>query len=277
MPRTKKDGLAYFPFDVNFFSDDKIENLRWAHGPVGILTYINLLARMYTHRYFIEFKDIDDLARSIAKDIACDQMRKTATRVTEIINYLVGSGILDKGLYEQGVVSGQAMQEQYIISAHRMRRKEIRIDMYALVDVFEVLRKNKINVAENTVIVTEKGIYVAIGTQSKSKVNIINNNNIYTTTYNNYSYIFYNNNAHTRAEEAGSVGNAESTAENAAGAPTRAKVLGFFYGEELFPVERGLEEAQKFIDYNTLRKWDCLPDWQAAARMWAVRAKERIG
>ena len=27
-------------------------------------------------------------------------------------------------------------------------------------------------------------------------------------------------------------------------------------------------EAEKFIDYNLLRKWKCLPDWQAAARRW---------
>ena len=273
MPRLKKEGLAYFPFDVNFFSDDKIENLRWAYGPVGILTYINLLARMYTHRYYIEFNDIADLSRSIAKDIACDQLRKTATRVTEIINYLVGSGILDKGLYEQGVVSGQAMQEQYIVAAHKMRRKEIRLDVYALVDVFEVLRKNKINVAENTIIVTLKGVYVALGTQSKSKVKLLyNNNNIYTTTYNNYSYIFYNNAREREEAEKGlNVENSvETPRENEI--PTLDEVAEFFLEETSLRGDiRCSDEAQKFIDYNYLLKWKCLPDWKAAARRWVEK------
>lgn len=263
MPRPKKkEGLAYFPLDVNFFEKEEIKDLKWTHGPVGILAYLNLLSRMYAKGYYIEFKDINVLARSIAADITSDQQRKTAIRVTETINHLVGNGVLDEGLFEQGVISGVAIQEQYILSAHKMRRREIRFDVYTLVDVLEVLRKNEVIVADNTVIVTKTGVYVAKSTQSKSNSNsIYNNNNIHTTTNNNIFYFFKSENEYLEALRS----------EKEMKAPSRAEVMGFFYIENLLEAHEGYEEAQKFIDYNTLRGWTCLPNWQAAARRWIIQ------
>lgn len=264
MPRPKKEGLAYFPLDVNFFENEKIKDLKWTHGPVGILTYLNLLSRTYANRYYIEFKDINVLARSIAADITSDQQRKTAIRVTETINYLVGNGTLDEGLYEQGVISGKAIQEQYILSAHKMRRREIRFDVYTLVDVLEVLRQNEVIVAENTVIVTKTGVYVAKSTQSKSNSNSIYNNIYTTTTNNNIFYFFNDENEYLEALRA----------EKEMKAPSRADVMGFLFAEVGLEPSEGLEEAQKFVDYNALRGWSCLPNWKAAARRWIIMRGE---
>ena len=117
MPRPFKTGLDYFPLDTNFFENKKIKNLRRAHGPIGVLTYLNLLCRVYQNGYFYKFEDADELAMDIAEQIASEQIRRTATCVTETINYLVGRGILDEGLFKQGIISGVALQEQYVISA----------------------------------------------------------------------------------------------------------------------------------------------------------------
>jgi hypothetical protein len=141
MPRPIKEGLDYFPLVVDFFSNKKIKNLRRAHGPIGALTYLNLLCRVYRGGYFYRFESLEELAMDIAEEIASEQIRRTATSVAETINYLVGRGILDEGLFKKGIISGVALQEQYVISAYKAKRK-IKMDVHCLVDVSEVIEKN---------------------------------------------------------------------------------------------------------------------------------------
>ena len=112
MPRPLKAGLDYFPLDTDFFTNKKIKNLRRAHGTIGVLTYLNLLCRVYKNGYYYQFDDLEELSMDIAEEIACAQLRATATSVAETINYLVGRGILAEGLFERGIISGVALQEQ---------------------------------------------------------------------------------------------------------------------------------------------------------------------
>jgi hypothetical protein len=149
MGRKVKKGLDYFPLYHDFFTSKKIKALRRAHGSVGILTYLNLLCKVYDRGYFYRFDGIDELAMDIAEEIANAQLRATATGVTETINYLVGQGILDEGLFKRGIISGVALQEQYVISSYKAKRK---IEM----DVFCLLQKN------------EEGVYVSGSTPEKN-------------------------------------------------------------------------------------------------------------
>lgn len=47
-----------------------------------------------------------------------------------------------------------------------------------------------------------------------------------------------------------------------------------YMAEELC-VESAASEAEKFIAWNALREWACLPNWQAAADLWCARIDER--
>ena len=149
MGRKVKKGLDYFPLYHDFFTSKKIKALRRAHGSVGILTYLNILCKVYDRGYFYRFDNIDELAMDISEEIANAQLRATATGVTETINYLVGQGILDEGLFKRGIISGVALQEQYVISSYKAKRK---IEM----DVFCLLQKN------------EEGVYVSGSTPEKN-------------------------------------------------------------------------------------------------------------
>lgn len=40
-------------------------------------------------------------------------------------------------------------------------------------------------------------------------------------------------------------------------------------------VECAASEADKFVAWNALRNWACLPNWQAAADLWCARIDER--
>lgn len=248
MARPIKCGLDYFPLVTDFFSNKKIKNLRRAHGSIGVLTYLNLLCKVYQNGYYYRFDDLEELAMDIAEEIACTQLRATATSVTETINYLVGREILDEGLFKRGIISGVALQEQYILSMHKARQK-VKFDMYALVDVNVVIQKNKIIAEETPVIAEETPVNDAEMTQSKINKNKVNKSIIVTQQQH----------ARTRADDVKSCD-----------IPTLNAVVDYFHSRG---AEAPLTEATNFIDYNVKRGWDCLPEWTTAAEKWLDHIK----
>ena len=260
MGRDLKVGLDYFPVYHDFFQNKKMKALRRAHGPIGLLTYLNLLCRVYDNGYYYRFDSLEELAQDIAEEIASEQLRKVAACVTETIHYLVGHQILSEELFKQDVISGVAMQEQYIKSAYRAKRK-IKMDTYLLVDVLVVLEKIKENAEEIGFSSEEIGFSTEKGTQSKSKSKKEEKKNFFTTTTTART--------HTHAHE-------ECLSDN--DGPSFAEIYEFFKND--FDVEAygdPMEEAGKFLAYNAKRGWDCLPDWQSTAQLWASRVREHSG
>ena len=176
MPRPLSQGLAYFPLDTDFFVNKKITSLRRAHGSVGILTYLSLLSRIYRRGYYYKFESLDELSMDIAEEIASEQIRRVAACVSRVIIYLVGQGILHEGLFEESVLTGEAIQEQYIISALKARRK-IKMDVYALVDVLAVAQKNRISVTETLFNATKTRVNAEEMPQRERKENEKEGNN----------------------------------------------------------------------------------------------------
>lgn len=243
MARPYKAGLDYFPLDVDFFTNKKIKNLRRAHGTIGVLTYLNLLCRVYSNGYYYRFDDIEELSMDIAEEIANAQLRSVSTSVTETINYLVGRGILSQELFERGIISGEALQEQYVLSAYKAKR-QLKMDVHCLVDVNVVIQKSKVNSEEIGVNSEETKVNAENGTQSK--INKINNNNSLSLS------------ACTRVE------------------PTIVEAIRYFEQIGLKKTD-AFKEAQKFIEFNASRSWDCLKKgtWEQTADCWLARKEER--
>lgn len=173
MARPIKVGLSYFPLDTSFFSNEKIKTLRRKHGAIGVLTYLNILCKVYgKDGYFFKIPggDKESFYMDIAEEIASgnDQIRQVTSRVRETIHHLLEQGILDRDLFDKDVISGIALQEQYVLATYKARQK-VKIDIYGLVDALEVMRENGVNVAETGVIVTETPVNVAIMTQKKEE------------------------------------------------------------------------------------------------------------
>lgn len=245
MPRPFKVGLDYFPLDTDFFTNKKTKNLRRAHDSIGVLTYLNLMCRVYRNGYYYKFDDLEELSMDIAEEIASNQLRRVAASVTETINYLVGRGILDEGLFERGIISGVALQEQYAISAYKAKRK-IEMDVHCLVDVNEVIAKNRFNSEETAVNTEETKVNAEESTQSKSKVNNSKNKvNSFTTT--------------------------TTTARARDDIPSDQEILEYFVSRKFEDPET---ESYKFKVYNESRGWDCLPNWKGAANLWRIRMED---
>lgn len=167
--RSPKESFDYFPLDCDFFENDKIKALRRAHGAVGILTYLNILCRIYrSHGYYYEFRDFDVLVEDIAEQLVSknDRRRHVSACVRESIRYLIDHEILDRGLIEQTVMTGHAMQEKYIEMVLRSRRK-LKMDVYVLVDVRLVISKFRISAEEIPISAEEIAISAEEMQQSK--------------------------------------------------------------------------------------------------------------
>lgn len=87
MSRPIKNGLAYFPFDVDFFSDKKIKRLRAKFGTDGIAVYMYLLCEIYRNGYYIEYDE--DLILDIS-----DELNISEGSTTQIMKYLLSRSLL---------------------------------------------------------------------------------------------------------------------------------------------------------------------------------------
>lgn len=173
MGRSLKPGFDFFPLNCDFFDNDKIKALRRAHGEVGILTYLNLLTRIYrTNGYYYKCTDLDALAEDIAEQLTNDRIRRKTACVRETINYLIGHEILDRGLAERGIISGNAMQVQYVIMAYKAKRK-IQMDVHRLVDVDLVIQEIRISSEETGISSEETAVNSEKTPQSKERVKYI--------------------------------------------------------------------------------------------------------
>lgn len=141
MPRPKKRGFMYFPLDTDFFLDENVKLLRRSYGSTGVLTYINLMCKIYRNGYYYCFDDIEMLAADIAEEISNSQLKHTADTVQKCIRLLVLRGTLDRELFELGVLSGKDIQEQYIVSCARAKRISYP-EEYSLVNTEKVLASN---------------------------------------------------------------------------------------------------------------------------------------
>lgn len=87
MARPQKNGLLYFPLDVDFFSDKKIKSLKARYGGNGIMFYLYLLTEIYHNGYYIGW-DAD------SEDNAIDDLHLTEGFIKQVLTFLTGRSLL---------------------------------------------------------------------------------------------------------------------------------------------------------------------------------------
>lgn len=129
-----KTGLDYFPFDVDFFDDDKISLTATRFGIKGELIAVKLLCRIYKNGYYSEFNE----------DIACLFAKRagegiTPTLVNEVVNDLIKRGFFDEAVFNSiGVLTSFGIQKRYINVCDRLKRKA---EIINKIKCFDVRRK----------------------------------------------------------------------------------------------------------------------------------------
>ena len=140
MARPQKNGLDYFPLDVDIDQDDKIALIEAQHGIVGFAIVIKLLMKIYKNSYFYEWTEKEQLLFS--KRINVD-----INSINVVINDCVKWGLFDSNLLEnKEILTSRGIQVRYLEAVGRRTKVEINKE-YLLLD------ENAVNVYKNLVIV----------------------------------------------------------------------------------------------------------------------------
>lgn len=118
MARPLKQGLEYFPFDTDFFSDVKVRRIAIACGPASTSILICLLCNIYRDKGYYILWD-EDLPFVVA-----DSIGTTEGAVIEVIKKAVQVGFFDSEKFEKfKILTSNGIQRRF--SSAVKRREEI--------------------------------------------------------------------------------------------------------------------------------------------------------
>lgn len=147
MARPSKDGLSYFPMDIDFFQDIKIKTLKGKYGISGISVYLYLLCEIYKKGYYITLND--DLVLCMSDDL---NINENCTR--QIIKFLLSRSLLceikDSTLAKPDtVLTAKSIQQRYQ-EAKKGSKREIAVEAkYWLLNETETLSFIKVRPQNN--------------------------------------------------------------------------------------------------------------------------------
>ena len=114
MARPEKTGLDYFPFDVDFFEDEKIVAIAGEYGIKGEITAVKLLCAIYRNGYFIEWSEMMQMKMlKSLPGISADLLRRIAAR-------LVRWGFVDESLFDSAnALTSKGIRRRFFQSTKR--------------------------------------------------------------------------------------------------------------------------------------------------------------
>lgn len=127
MARPKKDGLDYFPLDVDFFEDDKIKILKARYGADGIILYLYLLCRIYRQGYYIQVNE--DFEYIISEDL-----KMSPDKVKQVLTFLLSRSLFDNTLFQSdAVLTSAGIQKRFQLAVkERAKKNPIKTGRYWL-------------------------------------------------------------------------------------------------------------------------------------------------
>lgn len=107
MARPKSDGLSYFPFDVDFFSDPKIRSVRAHFGADGVELYLYLLCEIYRNKYYV-------LADEEFIDCTATDLGMSVDKTRQMIAFFCKRSLFDGKLFmADTVLTAKSVQHRY--------------------------------------------------------------------------------------------------------------------------------------------------------------------
>ena len=255
MARPTKKGLDYFPFDVDFFNDEKIEAISGEFGIKGEIVAIKLLTAVYRNGYFIEWSEM--LQMKMLKSLPSI----SKVLLEQILSRLVRWDFFDENLFNSAkVLTSKGIQKRYFEATKRCKPSDSL--PYLLVNV----TKTPVNVAETQVNVTET-------TQRKVKESKGNNNVLLEKEPKEREYTGEEN----FSEEENS--DPKQTVETSKKSSAKKR----FQIPTPEEVQKYCDERQngitgkEFCDFYQSKDWmvgkNKMVDWEAAVRTWENKRK----
>lgn len=127
MARPEKQGIPYFSFDVDFFSDIKIKKIMRACGPKSIPVLVNLLCNIYRDKgYYIEWDD--EIGFLVADEVGANE-----STAEEVVNKCLQVGFFDKSIFEKyKILTSKGIQKRYQKATYQRKNNAINPDLLLL-------------------------------------------------------------------------------------------------------------------------------------------------
>jgi LEA14-like dessication related protein len=157
MARTNKTGIDYFPLDVDFFQDEKIQFVSARFGLKGEIIAIRLLCKIYRNGYYTEWDN--DTALLFAKSVGdgCQD-----SFVKDVVHELLKRGFFERSIFERfSILTSKGIQNRYFEAIKRYKQVEV-VGDFLLVDVSKM---NNVNI--NSINANINPINVDINSQKK--------------------------------------------------------------------------------------------------------------
>ena len=117
MARPEEKGLKYYPFDVDFFNDEKIEAISGEFGIKGEIVAVRLLCAIYRNGYFIEWSELYKM--KFLRNLP----GISSGLLDAIILRLVKWGFFDKDLFNSAkVLTSCGIQRRYFEAVRRRKQ-----------------------------------------------------------------------------------------------------------------------------------------------------------
>ena len=144
MARPVKEGLSYFPFDVDFFSDRKIKILKSKYGADGITLYMYLLCEIYKNGYYLETDD--DFIYIIS-----DYLNMSYEKIRQIMNFLLERSLFNDTLFKSDkVLTSIGIQRRFQEAIKtRASKRTVEIDKFWLLEKNETQSFIKVNLNDS--------------------------------------------------------------------------------------------------------------------------------
>lgn len=185
MARPIRVNLDYFPFDVAFFTDDKLDDVQNEYGPLGEVIYLRLLCLIYSGKgYYYEFESLDKVASKIIRSIG-NRWVRNKEYVIKVISYLAECNLFSKELMQHNILTSVGIQRRYVYVQGKILKRQVRITKYNLLkktvfdNGFEFVPENEVN-SEETGVNSEETAGLFGENAPKSKIEKENKNYIET-------------------------------------------------------------------------------------------------
>lgn len=159
MGRKRKQGLDYFPFDVDFFQDIKVRKLIKRQGGKAVTVYALLLCLIYKSGYYMRWDE--ELPFIISEQTGYEE-----AYIQEVLNSCLSLGLFSAALFKSDcVLTSKGIQERYVEIYKSMNRVSS-IEEYSLISS----KKKGISSEEMRISSEEKAITseeIAISCQKK--------------------------------------------------------------------------------------------------------------
>lgn len=191
MARPTKEGLSYFPFDVDFFSDRKVKILKSRYGADGITLYMYLLCEIYkSNGYYLETDD-DFLY------IISDDLNMSYEKIRQIMNFLLERSLFDDTLFKSDkVLTSVGIQRRFQEAIKsRASKRTVEITKFWLLEKNETQSFIKVNPKTNK---SENNSSKSENNSNKSEINDtkkskVNKNKVNESKVNNNIFFVYKN------------------------------------------------------------------------------------